>query len=139
VHVLPYPEDPLIKQYSAEYWLLGDLLSSKEGEGEGDGDGEDEQEATIDGRKKQKKKEWSSVALRVSNSSEADVIFVPFFATLSAELQLRKAKGKFRHKKENEDYERQRRVVEIVKNTTEWRRSGGRDHVFVITGKPSSA
>ena len=45
---------------------------------------------------------------------------------------------KFRHKKENEDYDRQKRVIEIVKNTPEWQRSGGRDHIFVLTGKSSS-
>lgn len=75
----------------------------------------------------------TSVARRVWNSSQADVIFVPFFATLSAELQLHEAKGKFRKRKDNKDYERQVRVVEIVKRSAEWQRSGGRDHVFVLT------
>eukprot|EP00249_Psilotum_nudum_P004983 c18474_g1_i1 orf=162-1577(-) len=104
----PYPEDPLVKQYSAEYWLLGDLMTPEY-------------------------LRTRSVAKRVWNSSEADVVFVPFFATLSAELQLRKAKGKFRRKIDNEDYERQKRVLDIVMKSVEWQRSGGSDHVFVLT------
>ncbi|MCO5595699.1 hypothetical protein L7F22_049745 [Adiantum nelumboides] len=109
-HIPPYPDDPLIKQYSAEYWLLGDLMTP--------------------GNERS-----NSMARRVWNSSLADVIFVPFFATLSAELQLHQAKGKFRHTKDNADYDRQARVLEIVRNTPEWKRSQGRDHVFVLTGK----
>lgn len=75
-----------------------------------------------------------SFARRVFNAQDADVVFVPFFATLSAELQLATAKGVFRKKDGNEDYARQRQVVDLVKNTEAWKRSGGRDHVFVLTG-----
>ncbi|CAA2999678.1 probable arabinosyltransferase ARAD1 [Olea europaea subsp. europaea] len=107
--LLPYPENPIIKQYSAEYWILGDLLTPEE-----------------------VKKE--SFAKRVFHYREADVIFVPFFATLSAELQLVINKGVFRKKvEENEDYQRQRMVVDLVKKSEAWQRSGGRDHVFVLT------
>lgn len=74
-----------------------------------------------------------SVAKRVFDVSEADVVFVPFFATLSAEMQLGMAKGAFRKKAGNEDYERQREVVDLVQRTDAWKRSGGRDHVFVLT------
>ncbi|KAL3641354.1 hypothetical protein CASFOL_016322 [Castilleja foliolosa] len=106
---LPYPENPIIKQYSAEYWILGDLLAAEELKSE-------------------------SFAKRVLDSSEADVIFVPFFATLSAELQLVINKSVFRKRvEENEDYARQRMVVDLVKKTDAWKKSGGRDHVFVIT------
>lgn len=106
----PYPESPLIKQYSAEYWILGDLL-------------------TPDELKK------DSFAKRVYSLKEADVVFVPFFATLSAELQLGLNKGVFRKKvEENEDYQRQRMVLDYVKKSEAWQRSGGRDHVFVLTG-----
>ncbi|KAF3793857.1 putative arabinosyltransferase [Nymphaea thermarum] len=104
----PYPENPLIKQYSAEYWLLGDLMTPED-------------------------LRVSSFARRVFNAEDADVIFVPFFATLSAEMQLGKAKGKFRQKNGNEDYERQRKVVDMVRETPSWKKSGGRDHVFVLT------
>ncbi|KAH6825233.1 Exostosin family protein [Perilla frutescens var. hirtella] len=106
---LPYPENPVTKQYSAEYWILGDLLTPEDSKGE-------------------------SFAKRVSDYREADVIFVPFFATLSAELQLVVDKGVFRKRvEENEDYMRQRMVIDSVKNSEAWRKSGGRDHVFVLT------
>lgn len=106
----PYPESPLIKQYSAEYWILGDLL-------------------TPDEFKK------DSFAKRVYSLKEADVVFVPFFATLSAELQLGLNKGVFRKKvEENEDYQRQRMMLDYVKKSQAWQQSGGRDHVFVLTG-----
>ncbi|XP_043707215.1 probable arabinosyltransferase ARAD1 [Telopea speciosissima] len=104
----PYPENPLVKQYSAEYWILGDLMTPEELRG-------------------------GSYAKRVFYVEEADVIFVPFFATLSAEIQLGMAKGVFRKKIGNEDYERQRQVVELIRSTDAWKRSGGRDHVFVLT------
>ncbi|KAG8378366.1 hypothetical protein BUALT_Bualt08G0130000 [Buddleja alternifolia] len=106
---LPYPENPIIKQYSAEYWILGDLLTPEELKGE-------------------------SFAKRVMDSGQADVVFVPFFATLSAELQLGISKGVFRKRvEENEDYMRQKMVVDLVKKSEAWQKSGGRDHVFVIT------
>lgn len=106
----PYPESPLIKQYSAEYWILGDLLPTDE-----------------------LKKD--SFAKRVYSLKEADVVFVPFFATLSAELQLGLNKGVFRKKvAENEDYQRQRMMLDYVKKSQAWQQSGGRDHVFVLTG-----
>ncbi|KAJ7969720.1 Exostosin family protein [Quillaja saponaria] len=104
----PYPENPLIKQYSAEYWILGDLMTPQE-------------------------LRTGLFAKRVFNVDEADVIFVPFFATLSAEIQLGVAKGAFRKKVGNDDYQRQREVVDFLKSTEAWKRSGGRDHVFVLT------
>ncbi|OQU82544.1 hypothetical protein SORBI_3006G260900 [Sorghum bicolor] len=101
----PYPENPLIKQYSAEYWLLASLRAA------------------------------ATAAVRVvTDWREADVVFVPFFATLSAEMELGwGTKGAFRKKDGNEDYRRQREVVDRVTSHPAWRRSGGRDHVFVMT------
>ncbi|XP_059631894.1 probable arabinosyltransferase ARAD1 [Cornus florida] len=104
----PFPENPLIKQYSAEYWIMGDLMTPEE-------------------------LRAGSFARRVFDVGLADVVFVPFFATLSAEMQLGMAKGVFRKKAGNEDYQRQREVVEFVKASEAWKRSGGRDHVFVLT------
>lgn len=104
----PYPENPLIKQYSAEYWIMGDLMTPE-------------------------KLRYGSFAKRVFDVNEADVVFVPFFATISAEIQLDVGKGVFRKKEGNEDYERQRQVMEFVRGTEAWKRSGGRDHVFVLT------
>ncbi|CAN8290020.1 unnamed protein product [Cochlearia groenlandica] len=103
-----YPENPLIKQYSAEYWIMGDLETPQE-------------------------KRIGSFAKRVFRESEADVVFVPFFATLSAEMELGNGKGSFRKRSGNEDYQRQRQVIDFLKNTNAWKRSNGRDHVFVLT------
>jgi hypothetical protein len=72
----------------------------------------------------------------VADWREADVVFVPFFATLSAEMELGwgASKGAFRRKEGNADYRRQREVVDRVTAHPAWRRSGGRDHIFVLTG-----
>lgn len=75
-----------------------------------------------------------SFAIRVLDSEEADVIFVPFFATLSAEMQLSLDRSVFKKKTGNEDYKRQREVLNLVKSSDAWKKSGGRDHVFVLTG-----
>jgi hypothetical protein len=72
----------------------------------------------------------------VHDAGDADVFLVPFFCALSAELQLGEGHGRFRKKvEENRDYVRQRKVMDFVTQTTAWRRSGGRDHVFMLTGK----
>lgn len=107
-----YPENPVIKQYSAEYWILGDLETSGES------------------------RDVRSVAQRVETWEDADVVFVPFFATLSAELELGWGrKGWFGKKgNENMDYVRQMEVIRNVTETDAWKRSGGKDHVFVLTG-----
>jgi hypothetical protein len=107
----PYPESPLIKQYSAEYWLLASLNA-----------------------------EAAPTVRLVEDWREADVVFVPFFATLSAEMELGwGAKGAFRRKEGNDDYRRQREVVDRVIAHPAWRRSEGRDHVFVLTGNSDAA
>lgn len=75
-----------------------------------------------------------SFAIRVFDANEADVVFVPFFATLSAEMELGSGSGAFKKKAGNGDYLRQTKVLDFVKNSNAWKRSGGRDHVFVLTG-----
>ncbi|CAA7406855.1 unnamed protein product [Spirodela intermedia] len=108
--LLPYPESPLIKQYSAEYWLLGDLEASPT------------------------TRSPSAAAERVARPEDADVVFVPFFATLSAEMELGWGKkGGFGKKEGNDDYARQKEVVDLITSSDAWNRSGGRDHVFVLT------
>ncbi|XWS15351.1 hypothetical protein CRYUN_Cryun35bG0089100 [Craigia yunnanensis] len=104
----PYPENPLIKQYSAEYWIMGDLETPEE-------------------------MRTGSFAKRVFDANEADVVFVPFFATLSAEMELGSGSGAFKKKAGNGDFFRQKEVLDFVRNTDAWKRSGGRDHVFVLT------
>ncbi|KAL9250141.1 putative arabinosyltransferase ARAD1 [Drosera capensis] len=62
------------------------------------------------------------------------VLFVPFFATLSAEMELGFDRGMFGKKVAgNTDYVRQREVVDLVMKSEAWIRSGGLDHVFVLT------
>ncbi|KAG8066640.1 hypothetical protein GUJ93_ZPchr0004g40471 [Zizania palustris] len=103
----PYPDSPLIKQYSAEYWLLASLQPGSP---------------------------FAPAVRVVADWRDADVVFVPFFATLSAEMELGwGAKGAFRRKEGNEDYRRQREVVDRVTAHPAWQRSGGRDHIFVLT------
>ena len=75
-----------------------------------------------------------SFAKRVFDANEADVVFVPFFATLSAEMELGSGSGAFKKKAGNGDYLRQKEVLHFVRNTDAWKRSGGRDHVFILTG-----
>ncbi|KAH9625941.1 hypothetical protein KSS87_020361 [Heliosperma pusillum] len=95
-----YPENPVIKQYSAEYWLLGDLMTNE-------------------------KLRIGNFVNRVFDLNKADVIFVPFFAALSCEMQLSVDRSVFRKKVEgNEDYLRQKEVVELVMNSESWKRSG---------------
>uniref|UniRef100_A0A1D1Y8A1 Putative glucuronosyltransferase Os01g0926600 n=2 Tax=Anthurium amnicola TaxID=1678845 RepID=A0A1D1Y8A1_9ARAE len=42
-------------------------------------------------------------------------------------------KGGFGKKEGNADYARQREVVDLIRGSDAWKRSGGRDHVFVLT------
>ncbi|CAH9120989.1 unnamed protein product [Cuscuta epithymum] len=101
-------------QHSIEYWLTLDLLLSNT-----------YYTPTVFSR--------PCTAVRVRNSTEADVIFVPFFASLSYN----------RHSKVQNDGEiskdrlLQHRVVEFLKSRDEWKRFGGRDHL-VVAHHPNS-
>lgn len=64
-------------------------------------------------------------AVRVRRPKDADVIFVPFFASLSYNKY-----GRMRMK--NRDLELQKKVVDYVVNQKAWKRSKGRDHVIVM-------
>lgn len=100
------PEYPggLNLQHSIEYWLTLDLLNS-------------ESAKDLKGRS----------AVRVHNSSEADVIFVPFFSSISYN----------RHSKLKPDQKRspnvvlQEKLVSFLASREEWKRSSGRDHIIV--------
>lgn len=89
-------------QHSIEYWLTLDLLSS-------------ELANSTEGRS----------AVRVLNSSEADVVFVPFFSSLSYN---RFSKVNL-HQKKSTNAILQDKLVEFLMNREEWKRSGGKDHV----------
>ncbi|KAL2322008.1 hypothetical protein Fmac_026387 [Flemingia macrophylla] len=102
-HVPPYPGG-LNLQHSVEYWLTLDLLSSNIA-----------------------KFSRPCSALRVQNSSEADVIFVPFFSSLSYNRHSQS------HGKEKVSLNKmlQKRLVQFLMGREEWKRSRGRDHVIV--------
>ncbi|KAK4770109.1 hypothetical protein SAY87_030641 [Trapa incisa] len=89
-------------QHSIEYWLTLDLLYS-------------EFASSMEGRS----------AVRVLNSSEADVVFVPFFSSLSYN---RFSKVSSNQKKITNAV-LQDKLVEFLMKSDEWKRSGGRDHI----------
>ncbi|XP_075503599.1 putative arabinosyltransferase ARAD2 [Primulina tabacum] len=91
-------------QHSTEYWLTLDLLAS----------------VTEDVTR-------PCGVIRVHNSSESDVIFVPFFSSLSYNRHSN------RHGKQMLSVDRllQERLVDFLKGRKEWKRLGGRDHLIV--------
>ncbi|KAG4932788.1 hypothetical protein GLYMA_17G100100v4 [Glycine max] len=102
-HIPPYPGG-LNLQHSVEYWLTLDLLSSNIAENF-----------------------RPCTAIRVQNSRQADVVFVPFFSSLSYNRHSKI------HGKEKVSVNRmlQQRLVQLLMEREEWKRSGGRDHVIV--------
>ncbi|KAK4354203.1 hypothetical protein RND71_026397 [Anisodus tanguticus] len=91
-------------QHSIEYWLTLDLLSSNT--------------ANIT---------RPCTAIRVHNSSEANVIFVPFFSSLSYNRHSKPhGKEKFSLNRKLHD-----RVVEFLRSRDEWKLNGGADHLIV--------
>ncbi|KAK7317258.1 hypothetical protein RJT34_01327 [Clitoria ternatea] len=91
-------------QHSMEYWLTLDLLSSKTS-----------------------KICHPCTAIRVQDSSQADVIFVPFFSSLSYNRHS-KLQGE---EKASVNKMLQDRLVKFLMGRKEWRRSGGKDHLIV--------
>ncbi|XP_075514371.1 putative arabinosyltransferase ARAD1 isoform X2 [Primulina tabacum] len=91
-------------QHSTEYWLTLDLLAS----------------VTEDVTR-------PCGAIRVQNSSESEVIFVPFFSSLSYN---RHSKN---HGKQmvSVDGLLQEQLVEFLEGRKEWKQSSGRDHLIV--------
>ncbi|KAF8403473.1 hypothetical protein HHK36_011577 [Tetracentron sinense] len=101
---VPYYPGGLNLQHSIEYWLTLDLLSSRFPDVTG-----------------------ARSALRVLNSREADVIFVPFFSSLSYN---RHSKMKPPQKKSRNKL-LQEKLVHFLTAQEEWKRSGGRDHIIM--------
>lgn len=91
-------------QHSVEYWLTLDLLSSVTN-----------------------KVSRPCTAILVQNSSQADVIFVPFFSSLSYN---RHSKG-HGNGKGSLDKILQEDLVKYLKSRNEWRRSGGKNHLIM--------
>ncbi|OMP04795.1 Exostosin-like protein [Corchorus olitorius] len=99
----PYPGG-LNLQHSIEYWLTLDLLSSNT-----------------------PNVVRPCAAIRVQNSSQADVVFVPFFSSLSYNRHS-KLQGK---EKVSVNKMLQRKLVRFLRVRDEWKRFGGKDHVIV--------
>ena len=91
-------------QHSIEYWLSLDLLSSNI--------------PTV---------VRPCTAIRVKNSSEADVIFVPFFSSLSYNRHS-KLHGK---EKVSVNKRLQEKLVQFLMSRDEWKRHGGKNHLIV--------
>jgi len=91
-------------QHSIEYWLTLDLLSSNTA-----------------------KPGQPCTAIRVQNSSQADIIFVPFFSSLSYNRHSKiQGEGQVSVNKMLQD-----RLVIFLKGRKEWKRSGGKNHLIV--------
>ncbi|PIN06472.1 Acetylglucosaminyltransferase EXT1/exostosin 1 [Handroanthus impetiginosus] len=100
------PEYPggLNLQHSIEYWLTLDLLNSEFSE-------------NLRGRS----------AIRVRNSSEADVLFVPFFSSISYNRWSKLKPGQNR----STNVILQEKLVNFLTAQEEWKRSTGKDHIIV--------
>lgn len=99
----PYPGG-LNLQHSIEYWLTLDLLASN----------------TPDVVR-------PCSAIRVQNSSEADILYVPFFSSLSYNRHS-KVQGK---EKISINRMLQDKLVEFLKGRDEWKRFGAKKHLIV--------
>ncbi|KAJ1401614.1 Exostosin-like [Sesbania bispinosa] len=102
-HIPRYPGG-LNLQHSVEYWLTLDLLLSNTA-----------------------KVGKPCTAIRVQNSSQADVIFVPFFSSLSYN-RYSKINGE---EKISINKMLQDRLVHFLMGQKEWQRSGGKNHLIV--------
>jgi len=96
----PYPGG-LNLQHSVEYWLTLDLLASNTPK--------------------------VGTAVRVQNSSQADIVFVPFFSSLSYNRHS-KLHGK---EKVSVNKMLQTKLVQFLTARDEWKRFGGNDHLIV--------
>ena len=99
----PPPRYPggLNQQHSVAYWLTLDLLSSSSAP--------------------------CGAAVRVADSRDADLVFVPFFASLSYNRHSRPVLPE----KVSRDKALQEKLVGYLSARPEWRRYGGADHVIV--------
>ncbi|GER32635.1 exostosin family protein [Striga asiatica] len=103
VEVPEYPGG-LNLQHSIEYWLTLDLLSSEFAD-------------NLKGRS----------AKRVKNASEADVIFVPFFSSISYNRGSKLKPGE----EKSSNIVLQEKLVEYLTAQEEWKKTGGINHVIV--------
>ncbi|KAM0877415.1 hypothetical protein ACQ4PT_035544 [Festuca glaucescens] len=92
----------LNQQHSVEYWLTLDLLASSSAS-------------------------TCGAAVRVADYRDADVVFVPFFASLSYNRHSKALPPE----KVSRDRSLQEKLVRFLVAQPEWKRSGGADHVIV--------
>lgn len=97
-------------QHSIEFWLTLDILASE-----------------ISQASK------ARTVIRVRNSSDADIVFVPFFSSLSYN-KYSKANP---HEKKSGNKMLQEKLVKYLTAQEEWKRSGGKDHV-ILAHHPNS-
>ncbi|XP_061349768.1 probable arabinosyltransferase ARAD1 isoform X3 [Gastrolobium bilobum] len=109
--VIPGYPGGLNLQHSIEFWLTLDLLAS---------------EITQASK--------AGTAIRVRNSSEADIIFVPFFSSLSYNQY---SKPNPQEKKKTRNKILQENLVKYLTEQEEWKRSGGKDHL-ILAHHPNS-
>lgn len=93
----------LYQQHSPEFWLTNDLVTSNMPD-----------------------RQTPCTAFRVDSWQTADVIFVPFFASLSYNRYSSKPELKRKNAQLQQEVER------FLKNQPAWQASGGYDHVIVI-------
>ncbi|OIW03267.1 hypothetical protein TanjilG_20571 [Lupinus angustifolius] len=108
---IPYYPGFLFLQHSIEYWLTLDLLNSELPEAASN----------------------VKAAIRVINSSEADIIFVPFFSSLSYNLDSKTSP----RDKSSRNNVLQDKLVKFLRARDEWKKSGGRDHL-ILAHHPNS-
>ncbi|KAL8488708.1 hypothetical protein ACS0TY_024846 [Phlomoides rotata] len=94
----------LVKENSVEYWMMASLLY----------EGSNESESTRE-------------AVRVSDPDSADVLFVPFFSSLSFNFHVHNMVDL-----NKVDEKLQYEMVNILRASKYWKRSGGRDHVIPL-------
>ncbi|KAG2405430.1 arabinosyltransferase protein [Vigna angularis] len=111
--VSPHYPGGLNLQHSIEYWLTMDLLDSEVPEAEAESK--------------------AKSVMRVRNSSDADVIFVPFFSSLCYNRFSKTGP----HEKRSRNQVLQEKLVSYVTAQEEWKRSGGKDHV-ILAHHPNS-
>lgn len=99
-------------QHSIEYWLTLDLLASQFINSSG---------------------AHGHSAVRVHNSTEADIIFVPFFSSISYNRYSKVDPSK----KKSNNKMLQEKLVKFLMGQEEWKRSGGRDHI-ILAHHPNS-
>lgn len=101
---IPHYPGGLNLQHSIEYWLTLDILSSRFPDRSG-----------------------PCTAVRVDDSREADVVFVPFFSSLSFNRRSKVTAPT----RVSENKILQEKLVRYLTAQEEWKRSGGRDHIIM--------